>query len=110
MLRIGMHFRPCSHLKILSFEAITNIYSMTFHRGQGGNLGIKDADELVNAMVAVQKRVATLPEAINSYDQGALLRSEEVEISRKCTMAFLDYENFDNSPLFKLGVNPMSKT
>lgn len=105
-----MHFEPCYHLKILFSEAITNIYSMTFHRGQGGNLGIKDADELVKALVAVQRGVETLPEAINSYDQGALLRSDEVEISRKCTMAFLDYENFDNSPLFKMGVNPISKT
>lgn len=83
---------------------------MTFHRGQGGNLGIKDANEVVNAMVAVQKGTTALPEAIDSYDQGALLRGEEVEISRQCTMAFLDYENFDNSPLFRMGVHPMSKT
>jgi 2-polyprenyl-6-methoxyphenol hydroxylase-like FAD-dependent oxidoreductase len=82
---------------------------MTFHRGQGGNLGIKDAHEVVKAVVAVQKG-ASLPEAIDSYDEGALLRSEEVEISRQCTMAFLDYENFDSSPLFKMGVHPMSKT
>jgi 2-polyprenyl-6-methoxyphenol hydroxylase-like FAD-dependent oxidoreductase len=83
---------------------------MTFHRGQGGNLGIKDADELVKAMVTVAKGDVTLPEAMDLYDQGALQRSEEVEISKQCTMAFLDYENFDNSPLFKMGVNPMSKT
>lgn len=82
---------------------------MTFHRGQGGNLAIKDADEFVNSMVAAHKGEKAIQDAVDAYDKGALLRSEEVEISRKASMAFLDYENFDKSPVFKMGISPAMK-
>ena len=81
-------------------------HSMTFDRGQGGNLAIKDADELVNAMVSVQKGERSLKDAIDAYDKGALARGEEVETSKQQTDAFHDYENFMNSPVVKLGVKP----
>ncbi|KAH8691651.1 putative monooxygenase [Talaromyces proteolyticus] len=84
-------------------------HSMTFHRGQGGNLAIKDADELVKNIITVQRDKVPLQDAIDTYDKGALLRGEEVEISRQCSMAFLDYDNFENSPVFKMGVNPAVK-
>jgi len=83
--------------------------SMTFHRGQGGNLAIKDADEFVNSLLAVKADGKSLQEAVDGYDKGALLRGEEVEISQKASMAFLDYENFDKSPVFKMGISPAMK-
>lgn len=80
--------------------------SMTFHRGQGGNLAIKDAYELFNKLVSVNNDESDQKSAIDSYDKGALLRGEEVEISRQCTMAFMDYENLERSPLYQMGINP----
>lgn len=82
---------------------------MTFHRGQGGNLAIKDADEFVSSIIAVKREEKAMQAAIDGYEKGALLRSEEVEISRKASMAFLDYENFDKSPVFKMGISPAMK-
>jgi len=81
-------------------------HSMTFHRGQGGNLAIKDAFEFVTRMVAVQKGEQTLEEATSEYDKGVLVRGEEVEISKAQAMAFHDYANFRNSPVFKMGIKP----
>ncbi|KAK3368856.1 hypothetical protein B0T24DRAFT_341566 [Lasiosphaeria ovina] len=77
-------------------------YSMTFHRGQAGNLAIKDADEFVKAMVEVKERRMSLKEAMDVHDRGVVERGE-VEISRLQAAAFHDYENFDNSPVFKMG-------
>lgn len=82
---------------------------MTFHRGQGGNLAIKDADEFVNSIIAIETGEKTVQEAIDSYDKGALLRGEEVEISKQASMAFLDYENFGKNPVFKMGISPAMK-
>lgn len=80
---------------------------MTFHRGQGGNIAIKDAFEFVNSLVAVQKGEKLLHEAVTKYDEGVLARGEEVAISKAQAAAFHDYENFDNSPVFKMGVKPL---
>jgi 2-polyprenyl-6-methoxyphenol hydroxylase-like FAD-dependent oxidoreductase len=84
-------------------------HSMTFHRGQGGNLAIKDADEFVKAMVEVKEGRMSLKEAMDGYDKGVVERGEEVEISRLQAAAFHDYENFDNSPVFKMGIKPAGK-
>lgn len=81
-------------------------YSMTFHRGQGGNLEIKDAYELFNKLVSVHNEEIDHETAIDAYDKGALLRGEEVEISRQCTIAFMNYENMEKSPLYQIGINP----
>lgn len=81
-------------------------HSMTFHRGQGGNLAIKDADEFVKRMVDVKEGRMTLKEAMDEYDKGVVARGEEVEISRLQAAAFHDYENFDNSPVMKMGIKP----
>ncbi|PCG97054.1 Monooxygenase, FAD-binding [Penicillium occitanis (nom. inval.)] len=81
-------------------------HSMTFHRGQGGNLAIKDAYELFNKLVSIHNEESDQKTAIDTYDKGALLRGEEVEISRQCTMAFMDYENMEKSPLYQIGINP----
>jgi 2-polyprenyl-6-methoxyphenol hydroxylase-like FAD-dependent oxidoreductase len=80
---------------------------MTFHRGQGGNLAIKDAFEFVTSMVAMQNGEQTLEEATSKYDEGALARGEEVEISKAQAAAFHDYFNFKNSPIFKMGIKPV---
>ena len=82
---------------------------MTFHRGQGGNLAIKDAMEFVTQMVAVKNGTASLKDALGVYDKGAVERGEEVEISREQAFAFHDYENFDNSPVAKMGIKPAGK-
>ena len=79
---------------------------MTFHRGQGGNLAIKDALEFVNAMVSVHSGQKPLQEAMNEYDTGVLQRGEEVAISKSQALAFHDYANFRNSPIFKMGIKP----
>ncbi|KAF2433160.1 monooxygenase [Tothia fuscella] len=79
-------------------------HSMTFHRGQGGNLAIKDADEFVTAMIDVRDGKTTLKEAMDKYDVGVVERGQEVEISKKQALAFHDYANFDNSPVMKMGI------
>ncbi|KAK0649150.1 hypothetical protein B0T16DRAFT_409522 [Cercophora newfieldiana] len=84
-------------------------HSMTFHRGQGGNLAIKDADEFVKHMVDVKEGRMSLRDAMDAYDKGVVARGEEVEISRLQAAAFHDYENFDNSPVFKMGIKPAGK-
>lgn len=81
-------------------------HSMTFHRGQGGNLAIKDAHEFVKQMVKVKEDNLSLKEAMDEYDSGVVARGEEVEISKQQAAAFHDYENFDNSPVFKMGIKP----
>lgn len=79
---------------------------MTFHRGQGGNLAIRDAYELCNKLVSIHNGENDRKTTIDIYDRGALLRGEEVEISRQCTMAFMDYKNMETSPVYQLGINP----
>lgn len=79
---------------------------MTFHRGQGGNLAIKDAYEFVTQMVEAQKGTKSLQDAVDTYDKGVIERGQEVEVSRAQAFAFHDYANFENSPLFKMGIGP----
>lgn len=81
-------------------------HSMTFHRGQGGNLAIKDAYEFVKLMGDVSEGRMELKEAMDQYDEGVVARGEEVEISKTQAAAFHDYENFDDSPVFKMGIKP----
>jgi 2-polyprenyl-6-methoxyphenol hydroxylase-like FAD-dependent oxidoreductase len=79
---------------------------MTFHRGQGGNLAIKDANEFVKRMVDVQEGKLSLKAAMDDYDKGVMERGQEVEISKRQAAAFHDFTSFDNSPLFKMGIKP----
>lgn len=81
--------------------------SMTFHRGQGGNLAIKDGFEFVNLMLAVEKGEKTLEEATKEYEVGLMERGKEVEISKAQAMAFHDYANFEQSPIYKMGIKPV---
>lgn len=82
---------------------------MTFHRGQGGNLAIQDADEFVSSMVAVNNGSKTLEDALIEYDKGVVERGQEVAISKAQTIAFHDYENFLNSPVVRMGIKPAAK-
>jgi 2-polyprenyl-6-methoxyphenol hydroxylase-like FAD-dependent oxidoreductase len=91
---------------VLHSRSVINRHSMTFHRGQGGNLAIKDAFEFVMSMLAVQNGEQTLEQATSKYDEGVLVRGEEVEISKSQAAAFHDYANFKNSPIFKMGIKP----
>jgi 2-polyprenyl-6-methoxyphenol hydroxylase-like FAD-dependent oxidoreductase len=77
---------------------------MTFHRGQGGNLAIRDADDFVTRMIALRSGEASLEDAVSEYDKGVLERGQEVAISNSQTAAFHDYANFRESPIFKLGI------
>lgn len=79
---------------------------MTFHRGQGGNLAIKDGFEFVNGMISVQEGERTLEEALKEYDAGVLERGKEVDISKAQATAFHDYANFEQSPIYKMGIKP----
>ncbi|KAH8659935.1 hypothetical protein BX600DRAFT_482067 [Xylariales sp. PMI_506] len=84
-------------------------HSMTFHRGQGGNLAIRDADEFVNKMVLVRDGKQSLREAVGEYDEGVRERGQEVAISKASTMSFHDYDTFMNSPVIKMGIRPSTK-
>jgi 2-polyprenyl-6-methoxyphenol hydroxylase-like FAD-dependent oxidoreductase len=81
---------------------------MTFHRGQGGNLAIKGADDLVTSLVAVQKGDKSLQGAIDDYDKNTLERGEEVAVSKAQAFSFHDYANFENSPFFRMGIKPVN--
>lgn len=83
--------------------------SMTFHRGQGGNLAIQDAAEFVKNIISVRDGARSLEESVNEYDRGVLERGQEVAISKAQTIAFHDYENFLNSPVVKIGIQPSTK-
>ena len=81
---------------------------MTFHRGQGGNLAIQDADEFVKTMLAVRGGTKSLEEGVREYDKSVLERGEEVATSKAQTIAFHDYENFLNSPVVRMGIKPLA--
>jgi len=81
-------------------------HSMTFHRGQGGNLAIKDGYEFVERLKAVQSGEQSLQAAIDEYDAGCMERGKEVVISKAQAVAFHDYANFKDSPVFKMGIKP----
>ncbi|KAF2665532.1 putative monooxygenase [Microthyrium microscopicum] len=85
-------------------------HSMTFHRGQGGNLAIKDAFEFVQKITAISKGEVSQSDALEEYDKGVVLRGEEVAISKAQAAAFHDYVNFDNSPFVKMGIKPAGST
>lgn len=104
MLRIGEAIFKISFPQTL--RETDGMGSMTFHRGQGGNLAIKDALEFVNAIKSVQTGEQTLQQAMEGYDAGVVERGEEVGISKAQAIAFHDYANFRNSPIFKMGIKP----
>lgn len=86
-------------------------HSMTFHRGQGGNNALRDAERFVTAMTEVKTNSKTLMQAVDAYDQEVLERgSAEVKMSSAQTHAFHDYEAFLNSPIMKHGIKPTTST
>ena len=59
---------------------------MTFHRGQGGNNALRDAERFVSAMKEVQDGKKTLKQAVDDYDEDVRTRGvQEVEVSTKQT-------------------------
>ena len=82
-------------------------HSMTFHRGQGGNNALRDAERFVAAMAEVKGGHQTLSEAVDGYDSEMLQRgASEVDMSAKQTHAFHDYNAFLQSPIMKHGIKP----
>ncbi|KPI37992.1 uncharacterized protein AB675_3133 [Cyphellophora attinorum] len=82
-------------------------HSMTFHRGQGGNNALRDAERFVGAMVEVKEGLRSLKDAVDAYDQDVFERGlNEVDMSSKQTHAFHDYKAFLQSPLMKHGIKP----
>merc|ERR1711939_989897 len=80
-------------------------HSMTFHRGQGGNNALRDANQFVSAMIDVNAGGKTLREAVDAYDAEMLQRgASEVEMSSKQTHAFHNYQAFLESPIMKHGI------
>jgi hypothetical protein len=81
--------------------------SMTFHRGQGGNNALRDAERFVSAMKEVKDGARSLRDAVDAYDQDVFERGlNEVDMSSKQTHAFHDYDAFLQSPLMKHGIKP----
>ena len=61
---------------------------MTFHRGQGGNNALRDAERFVSAMKEVQEGKKTLKQAVDDYDVDVRTRGvQEVEVSTVQTHA-----------------------
>jgi 2-polyprenyl-6-methoxyphenol hydroxylase-like FAD-dependent oxidoreductase len=61
---------------------------MTFHRGQGGNNALRDAERFVSAMVEVKDGSKTLKESVDIYDEDVRRRGvQEVEVSTTQTHA-----------------------
>lgn len=82
-------------------------HAMTFHRGQGGNNALKDAERFVNAMRQVKSKEKTPKEALHEYDTELFQRgAAEVDMSSKQTHAFHDYDAFLQSPIMKHGIKP----
>ena len=82
-------------------------HSMTFHRGQGGNNALRDAERFVSAILEAKDGSKILVEAVDSYDEDVLKRgATEVDMSAKQTRAFHDYEAFLQSPIMKHGIKP----
>ena len=78
-----------------------------FHRGQGGNNALRDANQFVSAMIDVNAGGKTLREAVDAYDAEMLQRgASEVEMSSKQTHAFHNYQAFLESPIMKHGIKP----
>lgn len=60
---------------------------MTFHRGQGGNNALRDAERFVTAMKEVQDG-KSLKQAVDNYDEDVRARGlQEVEVSTVQTHA-----------------------
>jgi FAD binding domain len=82
-------------------------HSMTFHRGQGGNNALRDAERFVSAILEVRDGKKTLVDAVDGYDEEVLTRgAQEVEMSAKQTHAFHDHAAFLQSPIMKHGIRP----
>ena len=58
-------------------------------------------------MLKVKSGAKTLAEAVAEYDTDVITRGQkEVEISRKQTDAFHNYDEFLDSPVVKFGIKP----
>ena len=61
---------------------------MTFHRGQGGNNALRDAERFVSAILEVKSGKKSLKQAVDDYDNDVRKRGvQEVDVSTVQTHA-----------------------
>jgi 2-polyprenyl-6-methoxyphenol hydroxylase-like FAD-dependent oxidoreductase len=79
-------------------------------RGQGLNLGIKDAYEFVAAIKAVKGSGASLSDSISKYDEGVVSRgADEVPTSRTNALGLHNFKGVMQSALLTKGVTASAK-
>ena len=75
-------------------------------RGQGLNHAINDCVNFIAALQKVQKGEASLEEAISAYDDEVVKRgADEVVSSKQSGLTLLNWDQFMNSPVMKVGLN-----
>ncbi|ODM22450.1 hypothetical protein SI65_00038 [Aspergillus cristatus] len=81
-------------------------HPMTFHRGQGLNNAILDAASLSREIANLQdKSPGALRPALEAYEKEVLGRGREVvELSNLNSVSIHNWEELQNSPLFKMGL------
>lgn len=90
-------------------------HSMTFHRGQGLNNCIRDAKELVDAIVCSVTSLenvnpSPISETIATYEKSMISRgAAEVRLSKEQTEKEHDWEEFQTSPIMKIGGHPVKQ-
>jgi 2-polyprenyl-6-methoxyphenol hydroxylase-like FAD-dependent oxidoreductase len=83
-------------------------HAMTFHRGQGLNNCIRDAKELVTRIVSCSQGVEDQANAVHEYEAEMLDRgAAEVQKSMEQTLKCHNWETFQDSPVMKIGGNPI---
>ncbi|KAK6435283.1 hypothetical protein LTR95_008529 [Oleoguttula sp. CCFEE 5521] len=83
-------------------------HAMTFHRGQGLNNCIRDAREVVTRMVRHVDGEISLSDAVAEYESEMLDRgAAEVRTSMEQSLKCHNWETFQDSPVMKIGGNPI---
>jgi len=86
-------------------------HAMTYHRGQGLNNCLNDAENIVMGLVDVKNGKTSLPALVSRYDEEVVRRgAAEVELSRKQTVMLHDWNQFLNSPVMKIGTKSIKET
>jgi len=81
-------------------------HPMTFHRGQGLNHGIADAEKLVWEMTEYKKGNGSVAEALQAYQKDMVKRAgDEVKLSLRNTEMLHDWKQLRESPIFEIAAN-----
>ena len=83
-------------------------HAVTYHRGQGLNNCLNDAYNLVTGLIEVSKGEKTVDCFLTEYGEEVVDRgSAEVAMSKKQSMMLHEWEMFMNSPVMKMGTDPI---